>query len=103
MSLHQLRLPDLLISELYKKHLISIDTEAPVGVNNKPERAPAFSFLGNHLKHVAVFVHAPGSTHLADSDLHFLANILKACQLNLADIAIINLAKQQVTYSDLQE
>ncbi|HLL44409.1 MAG TPA: hypothetical protein VK369_14765, partial [Segetibacter sp.] len=33
----------------------------------------------------------------------FLINILKACQLNRADIAIVNVAKQDVTYTAIKD
>ena len=41
--------------------------------------------------------------YLPEPQLNFLANILKACNLNIADIGIINLAKQALTFEQINK
>src|SRR5687768_17357385 len=99
MSLNNLILPDLLVTHLYKDTLISLrEKEIPA---EKPEKADVPQFLGSHLKQIAVFVEYADELYLPEQQLNFLANILKACNLNLADIAIINLAKQDLTFKHI--
>ena len=47
--------------------------------------------LGGNRKNILVVVSHEGVQHLPDGELQFLITILKACQLTLADVAIINL------------
>ena len=41
--------------------------------------------------------------YLNEEDLSFLTNILKACKLNLADIALLNFSNHPITYTNLQD
>jgi hypothetical protein len=99
MSLNDLILPDLLLTHLYKDNLISLPENGDGIDEGKKPAMP--QFLGSHLKQIAVFVHYTDELYLPEPQLNFLANILKACNLNIADIAIINLAKQTVTFQQL--
>ena len=101
MSLNNLILPDLLVTHLYKDSLISIREKEDL--TQTPEKAEAPQFLGNHSKQIAVFVYYTDELYLPEPQLNFLANILKACNLNIADIAIINLAKQALTFEHINK
>jgi len=46
--------------------------------------------LGGNQKNILVVVKNANITYLPDEDLEFLTNILKACKLNLEDVAIVN-------------
>ena len=102
MSLNNLILPDLLVTHLYKDSLIST-REKEEDLTEKPEEAESPQFLGNHAKQIAVFVYYDDELYLPEPQLNFLANILKACNLNIADIAIINLAKHALTFEDIHK
>jgi hypothetical protein len=98
MSLNNLILPDLLLTSLYKNNLIEIkDRDKNNGPEKIADQLPAVQFLGKHLQQITVFVHYSEEVYLPEVQLNFLANILKACNLNIADIAIVNLANQRVT------
>jgi len=46
--------------------------------------------LGGNQKNILIVVKNEKVTYLADEDLEFLTNILKACKLSLDDVAIVN-------------
>lgn len=46
--------------------------------------------LGHNQKDISIVVNYAGITHLPDTELQFLTNILSACKLSLADVAIVN-------------
>ncbi len=52
--------------------------------------------LGEHHKKITVVVNDPNSVHLNESDFILLTSILNACRLTIADIALINLGKQNL-------
>jgi len=108
----KLQLPDFLIADLYKQSLVEIAAPQLPG-NDKipqetesapdlPEKDGKLSFLGENKKHVIVLVDHPQTTYLEDGELQFLTNILKACSLSLADIAILNVAKQEIIFTELK-
>ncbi|GEO09166.1 hypothetical protein [Segetibacter aerophilus] len=114
MSEEKIQLPDFLIAELYKGSLVDLQTfnsdtdyskteEKSLEVREPIATTQKISFLGENKKGVIVIVYQLDAVFLKEEDLAFLTNILKACQLNLADIAIINLSKQEIDYNTLQE
>lgn len=107
-------LPDFLIADLYKGTLVELDAfklkEAPQPEEEDLLKETAaipvvgkFRFLGENKKNVIIIVNEPEAVFLREDDLNFLVNILKACQLNLSDIAIINIAKQDVVYDSIKQ
>lgn len=90
MSLNDTRLDPLLVKELYKNMLIDA---APVPAAHPVASDAGFTFLGNHEKRVVVLVNSPDNAYLPDESLTFLLDILSACKLSMADIALLNLAK----------
>jgi hypothetical protein len=114
MSEEKIQLPDFLIAELYKGSLVELETfeakvippvkkEKRAGIEEKEIFKEKIKFLGENGKGVIIIVNQPNAVFLKEDELTFLTNILKACQLNLADIAIINNAKQPITYEVLKE
>lgn len=61
---------------------IPIDTDTPL------------KYLGEHLKKIIVLVNDSNAVYLNETDLGLLSSILNACKLNLADIALVNIANQ---------
>ncbi len=113
MDADKIKLPDFLIADLYKNCLVDPDAFTEIKKNQEKnnllvQQATASSpdkikYYGENRKNVIIVVHEPNSPHLNKEDLTFLTNILKACQLNTADIAIINLARQEVTFTAIKE
>ena len=101
MSLDTIQLPASIIQSLYSGLLYDLGTDKLIKENTTDED---ISFLGNNLKKVMILVDSTSSIYLPDDELNFLLGILAACQLNMADIALINIAKnKQVTYQAISE
>ena len=115
MSFDNIQLPDFLIAELYKDSLIELDNieaKKPTSTSGKPGEAPQkeavasnhdLQFMGEHKKKVTVLVNDEEAVFLNRGDLDFLTNVLKACQLTMGDIAIINTNKQATSFSALSD
>jgi hypothetical protein len=88
MSLNDIRLHSSLLASLYPSTLIetAISGTAATAV---PEPSPP-KFLGKGAKGIALVVRNAELPFLADSELTFLTNVLAACKLSLADVAIVN-------------
>lgn len=106
-------LPDFLIADLYKSCLVHSDSFANEKNSLAEEKKTAeaqpvisadkLKYLGENLKNIVIIVNQPNSIHVNKSELTFLTNILKACQLNINDIAIINVAEQKVIFTEVKE
>ena len=59
--------------------------------------------MGENKKNVIIMVNEPKAVYLSEDDLGFLTTILKACQLSLADIGIINIAEQKVNFETIKQ
>nr|WP_294996475.1 hypothetical protein [uncultured Sediminibacterium sp.] len=87
------QLPDFVLSDLYKSHLVVI--EAALSEGNLPKKkepvAPIkHEFLGDNRKNISILVKDATAVYLNDHSLQFLSAILSACKLNLGDVAIVN-------------
>ena len=71
--------------------------------NEQKPVAPAapLKYLGDHLKQIMIIVRDENAVHLNETDLGLLSSILNACKLTLADVALVNLAKQHFSLQDL--
>mgnify|MGYP000863671053 CR=1 FL=1 len=83
-------------------------TPAPAAAAAKPipvataTAAPEWKSLGQNAKNILILVNNPGITFLPDDELAFLTQMLQACKLSLADIALLNLQQyQQTAYTDI--
>ncbi len=101
MSLDNIQLSPGLIQQLYGKSLY--DVEAGKTENNTTDKS-GISFLGDNQKKIIILVSSEASIYLPDDELNFLLGILTACRLTMADIALINVLKNnKFIYSDLTE
>jgi len=116
MSLNDIHLPSTVVADLYKTVLIEdkglakekIEAEKQLTEEIKEtksaKQSPAFTFLGNNKKQVVIIVNYRDALYIPDDKLAFLTNILTACKLNLADIALLNFANvDKVSYKDFFE
>jgi hypothetical protein len=60
-------------------------------------------YLGNNGKNVTIVIKETGVAFINDKHLQFLSNILKACKLNLGDIALLNHSNHPFGYPELKE
>jgi hypothetical protein len=86
MNLNNISLPPQLIVDLYQHTLVE-GTATTV-----PQLTPVPS-LGKGGKGILIVVNKPDVPYLPDGELEFLTKVLTACQLGLADVAIINWSK----------
>ncbi len=114
MNTDKIKLPDFLIADLYKECLVDLDSfsakQKTLPEENLPTEAGVMTslsgkikYLGENVKNIIVVVNQPETMYLNKEDYTFLTNILKACQLSPADIAIVNVAKQEVTYTAIKD
>ncbi|HMR84310.1 MAG TPA: hypothetical protein PKE30_14305 [Niabella sp.] len=108
MSLNNIHLPPLLVAQLYPDSLTGEPAKtgpAQKDPATKAERTqpPAeWKLLGNNQKNILIAVAYENIAHLPDPQLDFLMQLLKACQLSLNDVALINLNNyKEVEYTDM--
>jgi hypothetical protein len=85
MSLNQIQLTNQLLTSLYPNALIESAITSSV-----PEYQPV-KYLGKNAKNIVLLVNNSTYPFLSDEELPFLTNILSACKLSLADVAIVNI------------
>jgi hypothetical protein len=101
MSLDNILLPDMVLQGLYSKSLYDLETNKSALDDIQPG---SISFLGNNLKKITILVKSETAIYLPDDELNFLLGILTACKLSMADIALVNIAKNpDLVYSLLAE
>lgn len=86
MNLNNISLPPQLIADLYHHSLVEGEAIAV------PQTTPVPS-LGKGRKGILIIVDKPDVPYLPDNELEFLTKVLTACQLGLADVAIVNWRK----------
>lgn len=67
---------------------------APVAMGNTPS-------LGGNKKGILIVVSNDAYPYLPDAELEFLSNILSACRLSIADVAIVNFHHYPQPYTEL--
>jgi len=102
MSLQKLELPAYLIGELYKDMLVEVPVLSDAVAPDKIAE-DKMKFLGGNNKNIAFIVNYPDEVFISQSHLDWLGKMLKACQLNLGDIAIINLANNPTTIAEIKK
>lgn len=96
-SFKNIHLPDFVLAEMYKNNIVSTKTEA------QPKSTP-IGFLGDNKKNIAILLQDDDAVFINDERLNFLSNILQACHLTLADVAIINIKNQpDIHYQNIVE
>lgn len=71
--------------------------------SDAPKQAAAIKFLGGNKKRIAFIVNCKNAVFLPDTHLDWLGKMLEACRLNLGDVAIANIAKNQFTIADIKQ
>ena len=92
MSLNSIKFDPADIALLFKNSLVEINSEkqAPQ-INVSPETIDVkWKYLGENKKKTLVMVRYQDAVHIPDKQLSFLTKLLGACNLNLADTAILN-------------
>src|SRR6478672_4165611 len=90
MSLNDIRFPASAIAGLYRTSLVE-ETEDFTVTKVENVHAASETFMGENKKNILIIVDYPDVKFLPDDVLVFLINMLTACKLSLADVAILNL------------
>lgn len=100
MSLNSIKFETTDIALLFKNSLVDIDDKK----KNSPKLKQSsisdptgneWKYLGENKKKTFVVVRYADVDHLPDKQLSFLTKLLSACDLHIADVAILNLRQQQ--------
>lgn len=83
MTLNTIQLNPSMLAEFYADVLVE------TGSGDAPA-TKEIRFLGNNKKHILVMVNHEEMPFLPDTELNFLSQVLGACKLSLADIAVVN-------------
>lgn len=96
-------LPASLVADLYRNDLIEegLNTTAAPAGKKLPAAEKPLQYLGSNVKNVVLLVNYENNVYLPETQLTFLTNILLACKLNLADVAIVNYNKQRPSLETL--
>ncbi len=98
MSFKEAKLPKFLIIDIYKNALINtVNTTA-----QKEQIRNSLEFLGENKKNIVIVLEDNEAVFIADDKLQLLTNLLQACNLSLADVAIINIANKNLNYSTIK-
>src|SRR5215203_4020936 len=90
MSLNQIQLTSQLLTDFYTNVLIELKSASVVQEYEDQKKGQAIRYLGNNAKNIVLLVNNSSAPFLSDSELSFLTTILAACQLSLADVALVN-------------
>ncbi|MDQ6761758.1 MAG: hypothetical protein M3015_03910 [Bacteroidota bacterium] len=100
MSIDNIQLPAFLQKALFKNNLVGSQMKS--GNNSTNTTKASIDFLGGNSKNIAFIVNNNESKFLNDNQLTFALGLIKACNMSLDDIAVVNLAQYQpLTYADL--
>jgi hypothetical protein len=95
MSLNNIVLNNDALFKLYQHQLVLLPSENEIAplIENITTATYTLPYLGANEKQIIILVSYENEVYLPDNDLEFLSSILGACQLNIADTAIINCSK----------
>lgn len=105
MNQPNLKLPDFVLSELYKTELVVIGEstiESNLPQKKQLEKPTKPEFLGDNRKNICILVNEEQAVYLNDNSLQFLSAILAACKLNLGDVAIVNFNNNTIDFAALK-
>jgi hypothetical protein len=113
MQLKNLKLPDSVISSLYRQTLVLADDN--VSSSKQPQTdqitaatidepvIPGIPFLGENKSKILIVVDNKNDRYLPDNELLFLTSMLSACKLGIADVAIVNCQNSSgLSYKELK-
>jgi hypothetical protein len=88
-NVNEIRLNNEMISSLYGRSLVIAE-----GVKKEKEK---LKYLGNNAQAVLILVNNAEHSFLPENELVFLTKMLSACQLNIGDVAIVNVSNTAVS------
>lgn len=96
MSFENFQLSPVLIQELYNNYLVDLDNEQLIPQSLNTAKTPS---LGGNESSILVLTNETDTPFIHDENLSFLMGILKACRLDMKDIALVNIqGKESLDY-----
>ncbi len=111
-ELQNIKLPDFLLTEWYKDHLI--ESSEQTGTFNKMKstippiekttevvvtKEPIWH-LGDNKKNITIVINQNTELVISEDWKTFLQNVLNACKLSLADVVIVNTCIKKISYQE---
>lgn len=92
MSLNSIKFDPIDIASLYKNSLVEITSEKVVvqPSSGKEIHAGELKYVGENKKKILVVVRYADEIDIPEKQLSFLTKLLAACNLDLADVAVLN-------------
>lgn len=99
MSIDNIQLPGYLCQKMFTKTLL--DKAEPGAVNTISKKIKIAS-LGENEANILFLVNNAQNKFLADNEMKLLSDLLTACRISMADIALVNYHhNQKINYNDL--
>jgi hypothetical protein len=101
------RLPPFILADWYKNDLV-ITGDATISVQKsippvKKRQPVVIKKLGDHLQKVTILVNTSEAAFLPEEEFTLLSNILKACNLTMADVAVVNWNRTPAMFSEIKQ
>lgn len=102
MSFDNLKLPGSVIAALYTTPVYLMDQSGTAALSGKTNDRPQRPVLGNNSKHTTLVVRYANDVFVPDRHQAFIAKMLQACKMTLADVAIVNNKDSDLQFSELE-
>ncbi len=101
MGLDDIQLTGFLHEAFFKNSLVVLKDAIPKNISKQDDQ---IEFLGGNKKRIIFLVNDAQNKYLDDLQMIFLADLLSACRLTLADIGLVNFSQNNdKTYHSLTE
>lgn len=101
------RLPAFILADWYKNDLVltgaAVASVRQSKVEVKKREPVAIKKLGDHLQKVTILVNTTEAAFLPEAEFNLLSNILKACNLTMADVAIVNWNRTPANFTEIKQ
>jgi hypothetical protein len=105
MSFKEAKIPNFLVVDFYKNVLITNTNTELTQINSTKKEVirKSLEFLGENKKNIVIVVEDNEAVFITDEKLQLLTTLLQACNLSIADVAIINIANKNLNYTILKK
>jgi len=97
MGLDNIQLTKETCKNLFAKNLIELDNTP---IDKEIQKVTTISSLGENQQQVLFLVNEPKQRFLPDDEMTLLSNLIVACKLSMADIALVNFYHNHFDYHD---
>jgi len=100
MSLNNIQLSDIAFQILFEKNLVG---NTGIKAGTEVSKEINISSLGENQKNILFLVNEPEHKFLPDNEMEMLSNLVIACKLSMADIALVNYHYNHYQYSQFDD